>query len=412
MINLQSSYIFLLNPCKKKKQEAHQENVISIHIPQKVSSYITRSFSVAEIVDARSLFKIEYSITDSDMLNRCQGTFIVNNVADNTYLDIAVSGDNYATAITCLEAIQDRLQNSGVQEEYTMIISYDAISEYYCNQIYPMLNQLERNLRKLLFNTYVVNFGRNYYQATTEQELQNKIKGVIRAKGSAEEKEIAQLQNFFYSFEFSDIQSFLFKPKWTETDNKRKETFLSQNEDLSKLSDEELRAAFSKLVPQSDWERFFITKIDNFNVQEAIEYIRKQRNQIAHCKFFSKEDFDDCCRMISGLDNEIISAIRITEEKDFWEKNWKTLSESLAFARQRFNELQAKFSEYVIPAVQQISTVLEPFHNFAQKLYEVWGQYDFSTLAQALQDMTTFNTDDFNDNSASDDIEDTEKDEI
>lgn len=51
---------------------------------------------------------------------------------------------------------------SGVRDEYVDIISYDAISEFYCNKILPKLNTLERNLRKLLFNIYIVNFGKEF----------------------------------------------------------------------------------------------------------------------------------------------------------------------------------------------------------------------------------------------------------
>lgn len=392
MVKLQSSYIFLLNPYKKEKTKTHQDNVISIYIPKKVNNYITDSFSVVEIGDSHTLFRKDYSLKDTDILHDCQGTFIVNNVVDNAYLDITVSSNDDATAIACLEIIQDRLQKSGVQNEYTMIISYDAISEYYCNQIYPKLNRLERNLRKLLFNTYVVNFGRNYYQATIGQELQNKIKSVIQAKGSTEEREISRLQNFFYSLEFSDIQNLLFKPNWTEADNKEKEDFLSQNEDLSKLSDSDLRNAFSRSVPKSDWERFFSAKIDDFDAKGAIEAIRKQRNQIAHCKFFYRQDFDDCCKVISDLDSAIISAIRITEEKDFWEKNWDTVRESMALARKKFDEVQTKF----FGAIQQMNTMLEPLQNLTRGFREVWEQYHLSALAQA-QDMAIFDLDSFDD---------------
>ena len=69
-----------------------------------------------------------------------------------------------------------------------MIVSYDSVSEYYCNKAYPKLNKLERNLRKLLFNTYTVNFGVDYYQKTVSPDLQKKIKGVIQAKGNEEKK--------------------------------------------------------------------------------------------------------------------------------------------------------------------------------------------------------------------------------
>ena len=88
------------------------------------------------------------------------------------------------------------------------------------------LNKLERNLRKLLFNIYILNFGENYYQATMSSDLQNKIKKLINSATTKEQKDriksaynvnskeaesIARLQQFFYSFELADMQSFLMK---------------------------------------------------------------------------------------------------------------------------------------------------------------------------------------------------------
>ncbi len=87
---------------------------------------------------------------------------------------------------------------------------------------------LERNLRKLLFNTYTVNFGVDYYQKTVSPDLQKKIKGVIQAKGNEEKKQIERLKKFFYSMEFSDIQTLLFTKKWTTVEEESKAEFLSK----------------------------------------------------------------------------------------------------------------------------------------------------------------------------------------
>ena len=128
----------------------------------------------------------------------------------------------------CMEDIQQKFFSSCVRERYIDIISYDAVSEYYCNKIYPKLNTLERNLRKLLFNIYVVNFGLNYYKATINEGLQNKAKQVVNRDSRKKEKdhikekytattrkeveEIELLQRFFYSLEYGDIQDLLFTP--------------------------------------------------------------------------------------------------------------------------------------------------------------------------------------------------------
>ena len=67
-------------------------------------------------------------------------------------------------------------------------VNFSNFREYYCNKLYPKLNGLERNLRKLLFNTYIVNFGKSYYERTINKSIQGKAKQVIRARGNKETK--------------------------------------------------------------------------------------------------------------------------------------------------------------------------------------------------------------------------------
>lgn len=114
--------------------------------------------------------------------------FSINQVVENIYLDIVVSSKSKIQSIKCLEYINQVLNGSDFEEYYIVIVSYDAVSEYYCNKIYPKLNELERTLRKLLFNIYIVNFGKAYYTKTVKPELQSKIKGVVQAKGNDEKK--------------------------------------------------------------------------------------------------------------------------------------------------------------------------------------------------------------------------------
>ena len=325
----------------------------------------------------------------------CKVEFIITEVVDTKYLDVVVQGNTKAQIVKCLEDIQYTLLTSGVRERYIDIVSYDAVSEYYCNKIYPKLNILERNLRKLLFNIYIVNFGRDYYKATVGEELQGKIKGVINTDSSKGEKdkikaeyktstkkeaeEIERLQRFFYSFEYNDIQKLLFTPSWTSADEAEKTSFLEKHPDLSELSNEELREAFSKYVPRSDWERFFSNKINISNIKDLIEQIRLYRNSVAHFKFFYKAEYDECNKLVNCLNSAIVKAIKITEDKDFLQKNAETLSEALkdvlagfaSFTKSIAEMAQKTISTVIVPALTAVSkaikesTWIKPLGNFA-----------------------------------------------
>ena len=100
----------------------------------------------------------------------------------------------------------------------------------------------------------------------SSKEEKSSIKACYKAKNQKEAEEIERLQRFFYSFEYHDIQKLLFTQSWTSSDETEKNKFLETHTDLSKLSDEELRNAFSKYTPKSDWERFFNSKIKRSNL--------------------------------------------------------------------------------------------------------------------------------------------------
>lgn len=360
-MQLQSSYIFLKNP-KKKVKVPKKDGVITVALENEVISAIKELFPlVQEVSSFYSLYKNRYECKIGTDKEQCNVEFAVTEVVGNIYLDVVATGQRKNYVIKCLESVQTAIQSSKTISAYTWIISYDAVSEYYCNNLYPKLNELERNLRKLLLNIYVVNFGRDYYHATISPELQEKTKKLIKAKGGTEKKEVERLQKFFYSLEFGDVQTLLFTPSWTDFDEKERQRFLSENERLSALSEEQLREAFSKFSLRSDWERFFSDKISDIDAQKLIEEIRETRNNVAHCKFLYKEEYRACAAAISSLNKAILSAIAITEEKDFADKNREHVWQTIRMVVEKVGELTIKVAERVVQAGEDLAVALGAF---------------------------------------------------
>ena len=373
-MTLQNSYIFLENPFKKvppQNNDSTNEAIVLV-LPNSVHTYLKRAFpNIEKTQNYHHFHKTQYYLFKHYDKYTCKVQFTITNVVDTEYLDINVEGNTLNQIVKCLEDIQHTLENSGIRERFVDIISYDAISEYYCNKIYPSFNNLERNLRKLLFNIYIVNFGRDYYKVTINDNLQKKVKGVINTDTDTSEKrekirsefntkskkdaeEINRLQRFFYSLDYNDIQTLLFSSNWTPHDEDKKNKFLEKHHNLSVLSDEELRAAFSKFTPQSDWKRFFNSKIDIANVEDLIEDIRKYRNEVAHFKFFYKKDYDECRVLINKLNSAIIKAILLTEEKDFLVKNLGELTETLQKIAEGFESFKRFLLEFAQKTVNEI----------------------------------------------------------
>ena len=249
-------------------------------------------------------------------------------------MSITIQGNSEDEIISGLETAQTILLRSGIRNDYIDIISYDAISEYYCNKAYFHLNAIERKLRELLFNIYVVHFEKEYYQKTISEEIQDKAKGVMQTG-----KDTERLQQFFNSLEFNDIQSVLSDSHWTPYEEGFLEEFLKFNDDLSKLSDQELRSAYLLLQPHNDWERLFSDKMNKEEVEELVERIRKHRNNIAHCKVFSKKSYDAFITTTSRLSGILENAIEATERKDFVLKNTESIRRALSVFTKRLDSL-------------------------------------------------------------------------
>ena len=384
-MKLQNSYVFLKNPYwQEPKPYKDSDGTIVLTIGNNLYSYIKKCFPTISKDDGYGdFYKKKYTTAVQCGEGECQAEFIITEVVDTKYLDVVVDAKTKHQAVRCLEHIQNTILSSGVREIYIEIISFDAVSEYYCNKIYPKLNNLERNLRRLLFNSYIVNFGREYYKATVDEDLQRKIKGVVNIDSKKTDKEriktdyhvangkeveeVMRLQRFFYSLEYIDIQKLLFTPNWTKADECAKAEFLEKNPNLSTLSDEELRNAFAQYIPRSDWDRFFSNKIDIHNIQEMIESIREYRNSVAHFKFFYKDDYDECNVLVNRLNKAIVKAIKMTEDEDFVKKNTEILSATLTGF---FEEFSASMNSLAKKITSIFSTALTSFSHRLQESLE------------------------------------------
>lgn len=396
MISMRNNYIFLPKDREEKGPKTPKETdaVIHINTEKKVFSYIRSIFGEPISKDTSDMvFKIIY-IYEMDIDGIiCNVSFTVYNITHYSYLEVCVSGKTSKQVVSALEYIQNKIVCSGIEESYIMIVSYDSVSEYYCNKAYPKLNKLERNLRQLLFNTYTLNFGSDYYQTTISPELQVKIKGVIQAKGNEEKKKIERLKKFFYSMEFSDIQTLLFTKKWTKLEEDSKSEFLSKHKKLTDLSEEELREAFERFSPRSDWERLFADKMDNQEIENMIETVRAMRNDIAHCKFFYKKQYLSFSKTANALNRSIITAIRLTEEKDFTKKQAESFRIALAGITDTLAQFQKQMQEMMD---RNLSVYIQTLYTKVSK----WGE---DLNANFLEAFSKINFDRF-ENAANDEV--------
>lgn len=374
-MELQNSYIFLkqVNSDMTKDEHGNYHLVLGDSIVDRLERIFPE---LKPVSDGIFFGKKEYCCTVTVSKQNVYLKAAVSRVVGTTFLDVSVNAKTVVQCVKTMEYVHSKVIAESFTQDYIPIVSYDAVSEYFCNKAFPLLNALERNLRKLLFNTYIVHFGKEYYQITISEDIQKKAKQLISNKGGKSAVEIRRLQEFFYSLEYVDIESMLFTPRWTPLEEERKRRLLEKNEDLTKLSDQELREEISKIQPRSDWERFFSQKVALTDVDTMLNGLRISRNTVAHVKFFSRDDYNTCKVLIEALNEAIIEAIRITEDKEFIEKNEEYLRNSVAEVLEKVQNFTRWVGEKATKTVQALSPIIEVIGKAALAMYQEDGATD------------------------------------
>lgn len=373
-MEFKNSYIFL-----ERKEEKHSikqttnKNKIEISLTPSLKELLQKSFKKISFDVKEDRFDIINSGTFQIEYNneKIEVKFKYHNVWSNYYLDIIVNARRKQDAVNILDIVNSSLicKKNVFDKYFVSIVSYDYISEYYCNKLFPYLNEFERKLRKILFNIYTLNFNLEYYSATTTEEFQKDIKEKSnRAKEENVSKEDSYIKLAFYSLDYSDIDKLLFTKSIQNTEIVKLQEFLNENDDLTKLSDEELRKTFNLCSYKNDWERFFDNKKFDDDFHETLNHIRNFRNSIAHCKFINKNQYENCILILKKSIKSLDEAIKVTEEQDFINKNVELQHDS--FARLA-KTMRKSIMNIYSTIIENIDAMTQPLNDLSQRLTKI-----------------------------------------
>ena len=296
------------------------------------------------------------------------GTFSINDIeiifSIKQYSKHKLSYLSIYTKINSIDNMEaiDKKINKFMRDNYIVITSYDCISEFYCNKIYKKLNNFERKLKELIFIIYTFSYGVNYFERNFSDELKLKVKQARDKSISTDTKDIEQLKQSLYELDYNDIMKLLFIPKWLLDDEKDKFRLIERIK-KDELSTNELRDFIEDIRPKSDWDRLFLPQIGEIsNIEGSIDKLRKLRNKVAHCKFFRKENYEECLELLKILNKEINKALKIVMNIDFQKLNAQyagdelhkalgTLQESLLIISKDISNMMMETYKQLIPNV-------------------------------------------------------------
>ena len=343
-------------------EDKTNEKAIVIDMGNSIFFSLKRLFPKAILVETDNeydrAFRHQYHMeTPVRKQGRCyvhiETKIIIHAVQENCYVDIITIGDDKSDIVSAMEKVHNVL----VKSEYRncIIITYDSISEYYCNLAFPMLTNLERLLYKLFYNIYVFNYGMEYYKVIKSE----KARATASKHIESGEKERNYMKQYFYTMGFDEINDILFSYHWDDTDDKKYVDYLENNKDLSEISNEELRTTLMKIKPHNEWELLFADKMDGVQMKLLMSQIQKLRNRMVHCKSFSKEDYQNFSVKAKKTIEELNKAIIETEKKDFTSKNMENIVLALQLIKKKMEELNKSINISVSQFVQACGKLSE-----------------------------------------------------
>ncbi len=209
-----------------------------------------------------------------------------------------------------LNHVDNLLRKGKLRKDYSIIVTYDGVSSYFCNKAYPMINEFETCLRELVYTILIKTFGIEWYEKTVSDELSSRIKQVSKGKSNS-----ALIESALNEMTMHDLETYLFKP-YSEFDFEQL-VKSEQNIDaiFSEKSKEEIVLLLEKCIPKSLWNRFFDSNIDD--IQNELNMIRDFRNKVAHNKEFNENEYNNFCNIVKMVISKIKNAKDNISMKEF-----------------------------------------------------------------------------------------------
>ncbi|MBE6677720.1 MAG: hypothetical protein E7597_02870 [Ruminococcaceae bacterium] len=324
------SYIFKRKESKNDKANTNkrpQNNdgkiVLSTWtIKNTILAHFGLSEKQCDIEDLGVIFNISVIDKQSDLFGI---DIVIHQTTDIMFLDVSIDGEE-SHNIEVLELFDSILLTPktiytflkvevSLYKGYDIIKTYDDVSSYYCKLIYPKLDEFDRKIRLIMYNTYFIVFGADFPQ---------KFNFFINSKGKLNKRRIEKRKGdeifsdyIFYEYDYTQLIEILFEDK---------------------------RTAPKGEEPKSDWDLYFSNKIPLLNLEVDIEKLKGYRNKISHCKILTKSDYVEAKDLLSKYCVAFEKAIKLTYTKDFFSKFRSDFENTL----KRMTELLETIASYII----------------------------------------------------------------
>lgn len=179
--------------------------------------------------------------------------------------------------------------------QFTENIIWDEVSQYYCKKGYPLVNEIENLMRKLIYLFIIRNVGSTWLSNSSPVEFRDKLKNNVTKRNNVQVID----ENILYEADFIQLSEFLFTEYSTITVNELY-TEIQKDNEIVKLRE---------YLPKSNWQRYFESHIPVKKLDEDWNKLYSLRNMVAHNKLINKGDFDNLQTLSTKIKSVLLEAI-------------------------------------------------------------------------------------------------------
>lgn len=201
--------------------------------------------------------------------------------------------------------------------DFRVITLWDDVSVYYSHKAYPLINEIENLMRKLIFKFMFTNVGMDWLEAAAPKDFRESVQKKVDKN---KVKDI--IENSLYEADFIHLASMLFKEYPTVNLNE----LIRKIKKAKKSSDIDFKD-LEELVPKSNWDKYFAAHIELDGLKEKWEKLYELRNKIAHNKPIHVGDYEHIVQLTGEIKPKLEKAL--TERIEVPEDEKKDISDSV-----------------------------------------------------------------------------------
>lgn len=214
--------------------------------------------------------------------------------------DPDISGGNSKAFLLKIEGTFEKLEPRRIQilqhmkEQYFkyLYVLVDEISKNIAEKLYPLIYQVENNLRAFLTRFMTIKIGPEWFKKVDSKKVQDTVKN--RKNNEINFRDF--IKNDIYLIDFSDLGRCIYS--YSSGGIQTKEDIVNKI-----LKMEETVEAILQLKEQvkSNQEKFFEDSFKNKKFQSQWEQLRNIRNKVAHNNLFVNDDLETGEKLAENL---------------------------------------------------------------------------------------------------------------